>query len=77
VRANAGANASAAAAAYEEEDDDDSVQTVHSEAGDHQADAEEQDLSAIPLDIMSAAQLKKAIWPLGIGRRGCYVATSE
>ena len=59
VRANAGANASAAAAAYEEEDDDDSVQSVHSEAGDHQADAEEQDLSAIPLDIMSAAQLKK------------------
>ena len=58
VRANAGANASAAAAAYEE-DDDDSVQSVHSEAGDHQADAEEQDLSAIPLDIMSAAQLKK------------------
>ena len=59
VRANAGANASAAAAAYEEEDGDDSVQSVHSEAGDHQADAEEQDLSAIPLDIMSAAQLKK------------------
>ena len=58
VRANAGANASAGAAAYEE-DDDDSVQSVHSEAGDYQADAEDQDLSAIPLDVMSAAQLKK------------------
>ena len=59
-RASAGAIASATAA-YEEEEDDDSMQSVHSDGGGDQADAEQEpDLAAMPLDTMSAAQIRKA-----------------
>ena len=51
---------SASAAAAEEEEDDDSVQSVQSDGGGDQADADQEpDLAAMPLDTMSQAQLRK------------------
>ncbi len=47
---------SASAAAAEEEEDDDSVQSVQSDGGGDQADADQEpDLAAMPLDTMSQA----------------------